>query len=991
MICINPNSIEFKQILAEVGDPLYAEVEYAKRYGADEASKIAEIEKEIKTLPIEIFNSVEVVANVSDDILGNEDISFAMKDVLNENGITDPLLINWAGINKDYFGHPKNIRSTEQLENLIKTIYNKKQKEDKYIEFKTNPLALKSFKEWKEALKEYPLAFQDAMLNHAIKHITNPQRKSKYVLQLSKVALTKAYGIVMNKPHELNRIGKLYDQEVLASVSDAVDHEPSASGNGYWVHVPRTEDVRSKKSYYALNYKTYKEFLEKTKEDIEEVKPLIEELEQIKLKKPVFTTQEPNLSREDANKYGFYDYSYVRVESTYSRWNKNVTPNLSQRNQPHIEELGEDYEGYYIHGYNTKLGKPEKKILPITKEQAEELWQAEIDRYPDNPEVGYKTQDKYIITRLNDYKRQLKNLEEAIEKVKPEEWDIKEDDNFKVNVDLLRKLSPSTWCTASSMTEHYVANYDNYLLIVNGVTVAGIEVRPQEEIKDAFGSLWVDEYPNKKIGDYITIDGKEWKISGTRFADDSWGTSGLDKREEFIVGAKSTKKREVKEVTSRANNGVAPIDHLDDIIAFFEKHDLNLNNNSVKRAIKAKAEGKTDKDFFNVSDEPEGPYNPHGEGYDMDGYPIEPDWEYEEPYDFQDYVEAQEELEQQRREWEGEKQFVSNITTEEEARAHINLIKSHYESLNPTFRAIKEIAEAAVFADSHNIAHVDPTLPFYNDLAISAVNKWPGAFQYLSEAGKNIPGLKQIYDAHQEELDTLPFSKTNANLIQGYYDAKNDKVVVVAANTPVNEGAKVAIHEVAHRGMLRMAKELGGVQELAKALFAAEDQLMKKLPELLKRTGHKSLQSLMLDYGFTTESKEGKIKLLMELAARWAETLTDKPKPSWWKQFIESISKWITKFTGKILNENEVNELVGGFVKYGVKTNQKFAEQAPTQFDRDRLKTINELNDMVSNFRVDEILAEKGYDVQDFISNLETANNQDELNKIINKILQLLC
>ncbi len=37
MICVNPNSIEFKQILAEVGDPLYAEVEYAKRYTASDS------------------------------------------------------------------------------------------------------------------------------------------------------------------------------------------------------------------------------------------------------------------------------------------------------------------------------------------------------------------------------------------------------------------------------------------------------------------------------------------------------------------------------------------------------------------------------------------------------------------------------------------------------------------------------------------------------------------------------------------------------------------------------------------------------------------------------------------------------------------------------------------------------------------------------------------------------------------------------------------
>ncbi|MGK3945984.1 hypothetical protein ABK046_47505, partial [Streptomyces caeruleatus] len=40
---------------------------------------------------------------------------------------------------------------------------------------------------------------------------------------------------------------------------------------------------------------------------------------------------------------------------------------------------------------------------------------------------------------------------------------------YNTNIELLRKLSPSTWCTASSLTAHYVENYDNYLLIVDGV------------------------------------------------------------------------------------------------------------------------------------------------------------------------------------------------------------------------------------------------------------------------------------------------------------------------------------------------------------------------------------------------------------------------------------------------------------------------------------------------------------------------------------------
>ncbi len=58
----------------------------------------------------------------------------------------------------------------------------------------------------------------------------------------------------------------------------------------------------------------------------------------------------------------------------------------------------------------------------------------------------------------------------------------------------------------------------------------------KDRIKDAFANVWVDEYPDKKIGDFVTIDNKEWKILGKRFEDDSWGKSGLDEREAFIVG-----------------------------------------------------------------------------------------------------------------------------------------------------------------------------------------------------------------------------------------------------------------------------------------------------------------------------------------------------------------------------------------------------------------------------------------------------------------------
>jgi hypothetical protein len=300
------------------------------------------------------------------------------------------------------------------------------------------------------------------MLTHAVKYL-NPQRRSKYVLQLSDVALTNAYGTLVNKPHELNRIGKLYDSEVLKTVSDAVGHEPSASGKGHWVHIPRIEKY------------------EKAEEN------------EIPLS---FTQKQYAGDRDYTNEYFIKDGKYF----------------VSMDGQ------------LFIDGFS----RPEE----ISKEK-------------------YIEQSKKVNGMFS--KGSIKG---------------KESEQHKVNVELLRKLSPSTWCTAGGMASHYVENYDNYLLIVDGVTVAGIE-------------------------------------AGNK------GPNG---------------KNQVKEVTSRGNNGIASVDHIDDIIAFFDKHNLDTDNNTLKRALKAKNEGKQDSDIFTDKYE----YDPEDDGlyYGFDPHPddFEPDF-----------------------------------------------------------------------------------------------------------------------------------------------------------------------------------------------------------------------------------------------------------------------------------------------------------------------------------------------------------------------------
>jgi hypothetical protein len=801
---------------------------------------VENIKNAIKSnLPVEIFNAVEVLDKVPLNILGRDDLFLSMKDTLEEKGITDPFLINWLGINLSSNLSRKqainSITTKEQIEKMANSSYNKLLKLDDPI--LKNKDIKESFDKWVKALENYPIVFKDLMLKHAIKHLRNPERRSKFVLQLSSVALQQTYGIAVNKPHELNRIGKLYDSEVLKTVSDAVGHEPSASGKGYWVHIPRTEK---------------------------------------------------SLSDED----------FVRFSELINMFKNPIT-------------ISKTF-GYKNTRYFVEDGKIKKLSSGLT------LSTSEIDNI-------------------------IKDIEKELEK---------RDNNaqFKVNVELLKKLSPSSWCTASGMASHYVENYDNYLLIVDGVTVAGIEAYPAPAIEDRETLL-------RKLNKI------ELNIQNGVAGPDEYNRR--DEIEKLLSG--EIPEIKVKEITSRGNNGVASIDHLDDTIAFFKKHNLDLDNNTIKRAISFRNEGKSDDVVFRDEDQMGAWHQMMDEEWERERWAIDEhngEHEYDPPeYDYQNNEDN-----------ETDRAIVASMTTVEEVKASLTLVVENFDVLSQNLRNNEEIAREAVDYSGYNIVHINENLPFYIELVKIAVTNKPDVFQYLPPNVKEIrPDLKKIYDDNieaeririanltPEQLraenrqadgtlnDDLPFSKTNSNLIEGYYDAKNDKVVVVASNVSEEDAPKVAIHEVAHRGMLRMAKDLGGEKELFNALKSAEKQLMEKLPELLKRTGHKSLESLMLDYGFDKNSQEGKFKLLQELAARWAETLIGKPKPTWWKKLLQNIKNWIKQFTGQVLTEKQVDELVGGFVRYGTEQLGKSKTNNEIQFSKKEDEET--INVQTSNFK----------------------------------------
>lgn len=153
------------------------------------------------------------------------------------------------------------------------------------------------------------------------------------------------------------------------------------------------------------------------------LKNLSQKLEEYKNKKPVFKAQEPSLTRETANSYGFEDYEFVRVESSYSR------PDL---NEPFIgkplwkKEFGEDFEGYYIHGYNNSKTKPSTKVLKITKEEAEAIWNEELESYENKNIAALEIDDRNQIYALENKIRQILDDTEILYQISDIKDKIKE-------------------------------------------------------------------------------------------------------------------------------------------------------------------------------------------------------------------------------------------------------------------------------------------------------------------------------------------------------------------------------------------------------------------------------------------------------------------------------------------------------------------------------------------------------------------------------------
>jgi hypothetical protein len=183
--------------------------------------------------------------------------------------------------------------------------------------------------------------------------------------------------------------------------------------------ISELEQLKQKEEKY-FESKEYQE------DKAKKLKELNDKLSALENKKIVFKTQEPTLDAEDRNKYGFKEYDYVRVESSYSR-----TKTIGLDGPLWQKYFGKDFEGYYIHGYNTEKGKPDTKVLKITKEQAENIWKKQNEKNPlwgmevkDQQEQYRLKRDISEITEDSSIKYKISNLEREIESIKTGELSI---------------------------------------------------------------------------------------------------------------------------------------------------------------------------------------------------------------------------------------------------------------------------------------------------------------------------------------------------------------------------------------------------------------------------------------------------------------------------------------------------------------------------------------------------------------------------------------
>lgn len=173
---------------------------------------------------------------------------------------------------------------------------------------------------------------------------------------------------------------------------------------------------------------------------------------------------------------------------------------------------------------------------------------------------------------------------------------------------------------------------------------------------------------------------------------------------------------------------------------------------------------------------------------------------------------------------------------------------------------------------------------------------------------------------HDPNLRSIPEGMEKlegGSLIEGYHDPNLDVSFINVANITPARARELSFHETAERGHVSLSRDLPNNEGLRTALNRADAQLMKALPDLLKKTNHKDLADLTSDYKIDLSTPEGKMDLQLELLARWSERFANRPKEAWYNAIIDQIRDVIRKFAGAKMDEKAVDKLAATMVKYG--------------------------------------------------------------------------
>ena len=196
--------------------------------------------------------------------------------------------------------------------------------------------------------------------------------------------------------------------------------------------------------------------------------------------------------------------------------------------------------------------------------------------------------------------------------------------------------------------------------------------------------------------------------------------------------------------------------------------------------------------------------------------------------------------------------------------------------------------------------------------------------------------LDDFYNLDQNEN----FSKRN-NLIEGSYNSLTGQVQISSRSiNSLRRAEQVFLHEiVGHRGVENIFSNKG-IKEYNNIIFSYESVLIKNSKKILKNSGYKSIEQLSIDYQLDLNTEKGKIGLLKELLARYAET-DSHSKASWFVELVSKLKEFFSNYFKIEMTESDVKGLISRARKNSVKTRNSSGNISNIKIENTKQKNLH--------------------------------------------------